>query len=288
MPGTVPAFSRDMSIKDLLRKSFGYALPVLGTLYVIACGGSATFHDGGSAGNAGNAPSAGSGGGGQCTGTCSAIGCVYGSVTLPGECCPTCLPGGGEGGAGFGGAGGTGFAGATGGIGGCTGNYACPAIACGPGSKTVPDPVTCCATCVIDNDGGAGGCSASECVAIACASGYTFQKMPGDCCPTCQPDSQACTSGQQGYQTLRASLLAQPGATSCMSDSDCALLDGAPACGDACVATTVNAALATDMDSQLSLWATDYCSTCTVVEPPCVAPPKPFCSSGQCQLYHLL
>ncbi len=277
-------------MKDVLRKSFGFALP-LGALYVVACGGSATFHDGGSAGSAGSAPSAGSGGWGQCTGACPLIACAYGSTTQGDDCCPTCLPGGTAGTVGAGGsasgAGGTGFAGATGGVGGCTGNYACPAIACGPGSTTVMDPVTCCATCVTDNDGGAGAC-ASGCVSIACAPGYSFQKMPGDCCPTCQPDAQACTLGQQGYQSLRASLLAQPGATSCVSDSDCTILDGAAKCGDVCVTTTVNAALATDMDSQLSLWATDYCSTCTVSIPPCPAPPKPFCSGGECQLYHVL
>jgi hypothetical protein len=288
--GTAPASERDMSTKDLLRKSFGFALPLLGVVYVAACGGSATFHGDGSAGSAGSGSLAGTGGGTQCNGLCPDIACGPGSITVQGECCPTCIPAG-TGGGSFGTAGS-----GSGGIvesagtssGGCTGLYACPAIACGPGSTTVMDPVTCCATCVTDNDGGIGGCAAVGCVSVACATGYTLQKVPGDCCPMCQPDAQACTSGEQGYQTLRSSLLAQPGATSCMSDSDCTPLIGAAQCGDACTNTAVNASLAKDMTSQLDLWAADYCSTCTPVFPPCAAPPAPFCSGGQCQLYHLL
>jgi hypothetical protein len=300
-----------MSTKDVLRKGVGLAVPLFGALYLAACGGTASFRGGESGGsssagassggtsNAG-APNSSGGESHICNVACPAIACASGAtlVTQPGQCCPTCVASGGAGGSGQ------------------VCNVACPRSDCDvPGS--IPIEGGCCPICVLPGDGlggyngtggtpqpgGAGGalqaggdagiggalqCGGVFCPAIACASGFVSVKEPGACCPTCVADAQACTAGEQGYQTLRASLLQQSGATSCNVDTDCTTLSGVPQCGDQCVTSAVNASLEPNMANQLSLWASSYCATCTPVYPPCVAPPTPFCSAGQCQLYHAL
>jgi hypothetical protein len=307
-----------MSTKDFLRRGLGLAVPLFGALYLAACGGSASFRgaDGGGSSIGGGSSTGGSssggssiagapnpsggnsygGGGGQnCNNVaCPAIACGPGSISVQSGCCSTCIPGGGAGGCGI---------------------VACPLIACGSGSTLVTEPGQCCPTCIPSGEGGAAGsgvaggggnagsagtvgsagsggvnqCGGVLCPeAIACAKGYVMVKQAGACCPTCVADAQACTAGEQGYQTLRASLLEQSGATSCNVNTDCTYLSGVPQCGDQCVTSVVNASLEPDMANQLSLWASSYCGTCMPVYPPCAAPPLPFCSAGQCQLYHAL
>jgi hypothetical protein len=285
-----------MSTKDFLRSGVGWAVPLFGALYLAACGGTASFQGGvGSGGSSSaGAPSGGSsnagapnpsgGSGPVCNVACVVIACGPGSITVQGECCPYCVP---DGTAGDGSGGGCGV-------------VACPLIACSSNEMLGNQPGQCCPTCVPAGNGGAGGNSQSGgaggtvqcgdvfCPANACAKGFISVTEPGACCPTCVADTQACTSGEQGYQTLRASLLQQSGATSCNVDSDCTNLSGVPQCGDECLTSAVNASLEPDMANQLSLWASSYCSTCTPVYPPCPLPPTPFCSAGQCELYHPL
>jgi hypothetical protein len=297
-----------MSTKDFLRRGLGLAVPLFGALYLAACGGSASFRGGDGGGSSiGGSSSGGSsiagapnpsggnsygGGGGQnCNNVaCPAIACGPGSISVQSGCCSVCMPGGGAGGCGI---------------------VECPLIACSSESTLVTEPGQCCPTCIPSGEGGAAGsgetggsgnagsagtvgsagsggvCNVS-CPAIACAKGYVRMQEAGACCPTCVADAQACTAGEQGYQTLRTSLLQQAGATSCNVDTDCTYLGGVPQCGDQCVTSAVNASLEPNMANQLSLWASSYCSTCTPVYPPCAAPPTPFCSAGQCQLYHAL
>ncbi|HEX3777347.1 MAG TPA: hypothetical protein VHV51_22895 [Polyangiaceae bacterium] len=285
-----------MASKSVLGKGLALTFSCLGALYVAACGGSASFHGetggaagtmaaagstgvGGSLGTAGTGSFAGSAG--VCQVACPGIACEPGFISIPDGCCSTCVPAvGGDGGSG---------------VGGC-GAVACPDIGCVLGTTPIIEPGQCCPSCVPNGGaggtdggtGGTGGCGAVECPALDCVQGYTLITEPDACCPTCVPDSQACTAGEQGYQTLRASLLNQPGVTSCKVDQDCATLSGVGQCGDACAATAVNASEEPSMASQLELWSKNYCSTCMPVYPPCVAPPTPFCEGGQCQLYRPL
>jgi len=113
--------------------------------------------------------------------------------------------------------------------------------------------------------------------------GYVAQLEPDACCPVCVPNT-VCTKGQQGYNTLRGKLLAQPGALACKVDKDCSLLAGNGYCGDVCSDVPVNAAAAQSIDSQLNSFAKDNCSTCPLLIPPCPFPSPPVCIQGQCTI----
>jgi hypothetical protein len=273
-----------MSIKKLVLRGCGLLLPVLGALYSAGCGGSA-FSDGASGGAAGSAIGAagsgisGNGGSaGTCAKECPLIACGPGSVsvTQPGDCCPTCIPNG-QGGAG----------GASGGsAGGCSGVTACPAIACAMGWTSVTKPGDCCPTCVLNGQGGAGGsggcASPTACPAIDCIQGYTLEQKAGECCPSCVPNADACTNGQQGYDALRQKLLQGSGVLACKVNSDCTVLPGNAYCGDECSATPVSVTSEPNLDLQLSSYATNNCSTCTPMYPPCAAPLPPVCENALC------
>jgi hypothetical protein len=248
------------------KKGLTLTISALGALWLGACGGSTSVLDntGGSAGSANVAGSAGAGG----------------SVA-------------------HGGAGGSvGGSGSSAGAGGACVAF-CPALDCAQGYTL--EPGQCCPSCVPNGGaggtsstggsagvGGVGGCGDVACADIGCGPGTTPVTEPGSCCPICVPDGEACTAGKDGYQALLGNLLAQPGATSCMVDDDCALLSGSPQCGESCGGSAVNRSQAMDMAYQLSLWEKSYCSTCTPIYLPCAAPPKPFCEAGRCQLYHAL
>ncbi len=275
-----------MSIKKSILRGCGLLVLVLGALHSAGCGGSA-FSDGGSGGAAGSAIGAagsGVGGNGGSTGTCDKecplIACGPGSVsvTQPGNCCPTCIPNG-QGGTG-------GASGGSTGVGGCGGVVACPAIACAAGWTSVTEPGDCCPTCVFTGQGGAGGsagcASTIACPPIDCVHGYTLEQEAGECCPSCVANAEACTQGQQGYTTLRQKLLQASGVLACKVDSDCTVLSGNAYCGDECSATPVNVTSAPGINNQLSSYATDNCSTCTPMYPPCAAPLPPVCENALC------
>jgi hypothetical protein len=126
-----------------------------------------------------------------------------------------------------------------------------------------------------------GGCALVDCATPDCAVGYVAQQEPDACCPVCVP-ATACTKGQQGYNTLRSTLLAQPGAMACKVDKDCALLASNPYCGDVCTYLPANAAATPSINAQLSSFAKENCSTCTPIYPPCAAPLPAVCVQGQC------
>jgi hypothetical protein len=274
-----------MNLEHSFLRQHGLTVAFAAALLATACGG--TFSGTGAAG-AGGAGTAGSGAGGSgatagsgpyCNAACPLIACDGPSTTLPGECCPTCEPSGGGspgGGSSSGGAGG-----AT-----CADIVPCADIGCPPGWISELQPGACCPSCV-SGGAGAGGCEDVACPGIACAKGYMLQQSAGACCPSCVPND-ACTQGQQSYDTLRQQLISQPGAVACKVSNDCALLSGSAYCGDECSAIPVNAAAAPSMDSQLSAYATKNCSTCTPVYPPCAAPPPPSCIDGQCVIGQFL
>jgi hypothetical protein len=291
--------------KSWLEQS-GFKLTLAAALWTTACGGLAFSGSGnGGAGNTGTAGSgaggavAGAGGsdaggsdaggsdaGGSDAGGSEAAGagghvcnvscpaCEGVSVIKAGECCPTCEPAGGSGGVSSGGSGPV-----------CTG--ACSAIGCGPGFKSVTEPGACCPTCVPDGAGGAGGAGgctgAFACPGVVCAKGFMSQQQAGSCCPTCVP-SDTCSKGQQGYAALRQKLLAQPEVGACKVSKDCTLLAGSANCGDSCSHTPVSAALAQSIDDELSAYASNNCSTCTPIYPPCAYPVPPSCVQGVCVL----
>jgi hypothetical protein len=124
--------------------------------------------------------------------------------------------------------------------------------------------------------GGVGGCANNGCPSD-CGTGYRLEQKPGECCPSCVPNN-ACTEGQQSYDTLRQKLISQPGAVACKVDKDCALLSGNAYCGDECLQMPVNAAAASSIESELDAYAAKNCSTCTPVYPPCAASLPPFCA----------
>jgi len=282
-----------MNLNTLSLKQHGLVVSLVTALWATACGGSFSGGASGGTGAAsaasgtGAASGAGGGGaggfgatGGACDVGCPAIGCLGVSVTYPGDCCPTCLPSGGSGGV---------SAGGTTGVGGGCAGVACAGFTCAVGYKSVLLPDACCPTCVPDDTGGSGGiggCAAVDCAFPNCPPGYTVQQQPDACCQHCVPDS-ACTKGQQGYETLRSQLLAQPGAVACKVDKDCALLGGNAYCGAACSQTPVNAAAAQSIDTELESYAKDNCSSCTPLLPPCVSPQQPVCLQGQCAGYAL-
>jgi hypothetical protein len=288
-----------MSIKKLVLRGCGLLVPVLGALYSAGCGGSA-FSEGATGGTAGSATGAaggaagagvsGNGGSaGMCAKECPLIACGPGSVsvTQPGDCCPTCVPNG-QGGAG-------GASGGSAGAGGCSGVVACPAIACAMGWTSVTNPGDCCPTCVPSGQGGSGGSSgsggsggssgcagATACPAIDCAQGYTLEQTAGECCPTCVPNADACMQGQQGYSALRQKLLQGNGVLACKVNSDCTALPWNAYCGEACAVTPVSVTSEPGINTQLSSYATDNCSTCTPLYPPCAVPLTPICENGVC------
>jgi len=261
-------------------------LSVTHLIWATGCGGTFTA---GSGENGGASGGTGTGGKTACAGdrACPAIGCAAGFVPeqKPGECCPTCVPGG-AGGASAGGTTGSG------GAGGC-GVAACPAIDCG--GSLVLLPGQCCPTCQpgaggagAAGAGGGGGCGFVGCPAYSCANHYHPETQPGQCCPTCVPDMDACAVGQNGYATLVGALLTQQGSESCAVDSDCTLLRGEASCGDVCTSTAVSVAAAATLSAKLKAYAASNCSTCTVKYPPCVAPPSPACVGGTCMTYRPL
>ncbi len=287
-----------MSIEKLALRGCGLLVLMLGALDSAGCGGSA-FSDGGNGGAAGSAiGSAGSGvsgnGGsaGTCAKECPAIACGPGSVSVfqAGDCCPSCLPVG-QGGAG-------GASGGSAGVGGCSGVVACPAVACAVGWTSVTKPGDCCPTCVLTGSGGSSGSSGSSgsggsgglggcastiaCPPVDCAQGYTLEQTAGECCPSCVANASTCSQGQQGYTTLRQKLLQGAGVLACKVNSDCTLVSGNAYCGDQCAATPVNVTSAPGINNQLSSYATDNCSTCTPLYPPCAAPLPPVCENALC------
>lgn len=258
---------------------------VLSALYAISatgCGGTFTAGQGGESGGASGAT--GTGGKSACTGdhACPAIACGAGfiSVQKPGECCPSCVPGG-TGGSGAGGVRGTG------GAPGC-GVAACPAIDCA--GSLVLLPGQCCPTCQPGSGGAGGGpgCGDIACPAYSCANHYHAETPAGQCCPTCVPDTDPCAVGQNGYAALVSALLAEQGSESCTVDRDCTLVRGEASCGDVCTGTAVSVAAAANFSAKLKAYATSNCSTCTTVYPPCVAPPSPACVGGTCMTYRPL
>ncbi len=66
--------------------------------------------------------------------------------------------------------------------------HSCPALACGPGFKSLYSPGDCCPSCVPDDSGGSGGGCSAGCVTIGCGPGFKSVQQPGQCCPSCVPD----------------------------------------------------------------------------------------------------
>lgn len=288
VPPTVQGQARMNFEKSSLKQR---ALLAALVLWATACGGTA-FSEAGSAGAGGTASggtdAGGTGAGGSgvagtgpvCNVACPLILCDGASVKKPGECCPTCEPSGGAGG---------GSNGGSVGVGGCA-SVACLALGCAPGWTSVYEPGACCPTCVPSGSagsGGTGGCVNISCPAFDCAPGYILQQQAGACCPSCVPKDD-CALGQQSYDMLRQKLLAQPGALACKLSTDCTLLSGNAYCGDQCSQAPVNAAAAQSIDSELGTFATNNCSTCTPIYPPCAAPLAPVCVQGQCVAGHTL
>ena len=270
-----------MTLETRSLKQHGLMVSLVAALWATACGG--TFTGGGAGGAAGTgatsgaagAGTAGTAGGFACDVECPAIECMGNVVMHAGDCCPSCEPTGGAGGVSSGG---------SAGVGGACAATACPAYACAVGYKSVYEPGACCPTCVPDGGGGSGGvggCAAVDCALPKCAPGYMLEQEPDACCPTCVPNN-ACTTGQQSYDTLRTKLLSQPGAIACKVAQDCALLGSNAYCGDECSHIPVNAAAAQSINGELSTFAKNNCSTCTPIYPPCAAPPPPACVQGQC------
>jgi hypothetical protein len=92
----------------------------------------------------------------------------------------------------------------TGGKSACTGDDACPAIACREGFVSVRQPGECCPGCVPGGSGGSGaggvtgtggssGCGVTACPAVDCAGPWVL--LPGECCPTCQMGSGGAGGG---------------------------------------------------------------------------------------------
>ncbi len=270
-----------MNFERSFLRQHGFTVVFAAALLATACGG--TFSEAGGSGAGGQTagaggsgaggPTAGAGGsaagagGVICEAACPLIPFDCKLTYNPGQCCPSCEANGGAGGV------------SSGGSGGCLA-VACDDIGCGPGFISVLQPGACCPSCVPD---GSGGCGNTGCPAIACANGYTLQQNPGSCCPTCVP-SNDCELGQQSYDTLRQKLMSQPGAVACKVNNDCALLGSNAYCGDECSAIPVNAAAAQSINNELQAYATNNCSTCTPVYPPCASPPAPVCVAGQCTI----
>lgn len=228
---------------------------MLGALWLAACGGSAIESPGsGAAGGAVN-----TGGSLHSAGSTNSAGSSH-SAGAPNS----------------GGSGGSTSAGSGGMCGPCL------AIGCGPGFKSVLEPGACCPSCVPDGSGGVGGsCAGVDCPDYACAPGYQLQQQPGSCCPTCV-SNDACAAGKRSYDELKMTLLAEPGAASCKTNSDCSVLWGNPYCGEACTYEPINLEAAMAYDSLLTQYGQMVCSSCMQTYPHCPASPPPACFNGRC------
>ena len=171
--------------------------------------------------------------------------------------------------------GGTGVVAATGGAGGalsCT-TVVCPSI---PSScrKIIQDPTACCPTCTDT------GCD--PCPDLACASGTHPETAVGACCPACVPDPpSACTQGQQGYATMRASMLTKYSSSGCKNSTDCVLVTENNPCAWSC-----NIPLPSNMSSSfisnLNQAAEGACATCPAPTAPSCEPMIAACANGNC------
>jgi hypothetical protein len=235
-----------MHFDSLSLKQHGLLVSLLAALWASGCGGSVS--GGGAGGMGASAGVSGSGAG----------------------------PSGGSGGGGA----------PNGGSAGSCAQTGCPAIACAVGYKYIYEPGACCPTCVPDDSGGSGGvggCALVDCSAPVCDPGYVAQQAPDACCPVCVLNA-ACMKGQQGYDNLRSTLLAQPGAMACKVDNDCALLPSDAYCSEPCPSVPVNAAAAQSINGELSLFANDNCSVCPPVYTLCPVSLPAVCAQGQCTL----
>ncbi len=190
--------------------------------------------------------------------------------------------GGSSGGGGSPGAGSPGAGSPSGG--GCN-DVGCLNLGCGAGYKSVKEPGACCPTCVPDGSGGSGGgvsCATVDCPAIDCAQGYKWLSSADNCCGTCVPDPEACTKGQDAFQTLRKQLLADPSVHKCTTNADCTWLSDDFNCGNGCGGESVNVQSSKMLAAQLSQFAAQSCATCMIEPAPCEAPPPPFCDGQYC------
>ena len=153
------------------------------------------------------------------------------------------------------------------------GTVVCPSI---PSSckKIVQVPGACCATCTDT------GCD--PCPSLTCDAGTHSETAAGACCPTCVDDPpDACTTGQQGYASMRKSMLEKYSSSGCKNSSDCVLMPENNLCVWNCD-IPLPSNMSASFVSNLTQSAQSSCSTCPTPTAPQCEQMIAACVNGKC------
>ena len=136
---------------------------------------------------------------------------------------------------------------------------------------------------------GDAGAAGSECISNPCPTlrgdcppGEHYEVPQYACCPICTREStNDCAQGEINYGKFFQGQLESN--NFCKTDSDCASGDEGNACNLGC-GFAINASSAAYVQSALSEYASNNCSTCPPkIPPPCFAP-RAACMQGLCVL----
>lgn len=154
------------------------------------------------------------------------------------------------------------------------GGCACPAIACGPGARPVPNPDGCCFHCE-------SSCQNIPCAGVACEPGSRLEQLPGQCCPSCVVDE--CSRERMSYRNFRAQLFEKYSSLGCRSAKDCGVYYEKNQCEVGCGVAMPRAAVS-DLERSLQSFAQSTCSPqCPIDLQACEAVEPPSCVRGRCQ-----
>ena len=121
-------------------------------------------------------------------------------------------------------------------------------------TQIVQAPGACCPTC-LDS-----GCP--PCTIVVCLAGTHAETAVGACCATCVADPpDACTTGQQSYASMRASMMDKYGSSGCKNSTECVIIPENNSCTWTCGIATPSS-MSSSFQSNLDSSAKSYCASC--------------------------
>ena len=121
-------------------------------------------------------------------------------------------------------------------------------------TQIVQAPGACCPTC-LDS-----GCP--PCTIVVCLAGTHAETAVGACCATCVADPpDTCTTGQQSYASMRASMMDKYGSSGCKNSTECVIIPENNSCTWTCGIATPSS-MSSSFQSNLDSSAKSYCASC--------------------------
>ena len=121
-------------------------------------------------------------------------------------------------------------------------------------TQIVQAPGACCPTC-LDS-----GCP--PCANVTCPTGTHLELAVGACCETCVADPpDPCTTGQQSYASMRASMMDKYGSSGCKNSTECVIIPENNSCTWTCGIATPSS-MSSSFQSNLDSSAKSYCASC--------------------------